>query len=60
VEKKNVGLSAEEAKQALKEGKKVRPKEWAEDVDKCYLTNDIKETGSIFELYKDDEWELVE
>lgn len=50
-------MTADEAKQALKEGKEVQHKGW---VEKGFLLYDSFETYMKFGDYKDDDWEIVE
>ena len=52
-------MTADEAKQALNEGKKVRCVKW---IVHEYISKGFNEdfTDSIFEANKDDDWEIVE
>jgi len=51
-------MTADEAKQALKEGNRVRSLRM-DDRDSLFMYGGLI-IDAIFEFYKDDEWEIVE
>jgi len=58
-------MTADEAKQALKDGKHVRPKSWTEGYSIAEVTIIMSSDGEVytervFDKFKDDEWEIVE
>ena len=57
-------MTADEAKQALKEGKKVRPVNVEVKIsnlnDLDYYKLKKRDSEAVFKIFKDDEWEIVE
>jgi hypothetical protein len=63
MKKKGKFMTAEEAKQALKDGKKVRCVKWRGYIEsKVLIVDDCDDRvfGDVFEENENDEWEIVE